>query len=54
MPAVMVDTCTPDLHVEYFRDLRDLLADGKLLSAEHVAPVLARCATELSTGYASE
>ncbi|WNV85926.1 cupin domain-containing protein [Umezawaea sp. Da 62-37] len=54
VPAVMVNTFTPDLYVEYFRDLRDLIAGGKPLDAESVAPVMARYATELSTEYAAE
>jgi mannose-6-phosphate isomerase-like protein (cupin superfamily) len=48
-PAVILNTFTPDLYVQYFRDLRDLTADGQPPSAEQIADVMARYATEPAT-----
>ena len=48
-PAVILNTFTPDLYVQYFRDLRDLAADGQPPSAEQIAGVMARYATEPAT-----
>jgi mannose-6-phosphate isomerase-like protein (cupin superfamily) len=45
-PAVMLNTFTPDLYVRYFRDLRDLAADGQPPTPELIADVMARYATE--------
>ena len=45
-PAVMLNTFTPDLYVPYFRDLRDLFADGQPPTPERIADVMARYATE--------
>jgi mannose-6-phosphate isomerase-like protein (cupin superfamily) len=45
-PAVMLNTFTPDLYVQYFRDLRDLAAGGQPPTAELIAEVMARYATE--------
>ena len=44
--AVMLNTFTPDLYVQYFRDLRDLAADGQPPTPELIAGVMARYATE--------
>ena len=52
-PAVLLNTFTPDLYVQYFRDLRDLIADRGGLSDEDAAAVMARYATEPATEYAS-
>jgi hypothetical protein len=46
---VILNTFTPDLYVQYFRDLRDLTADGQPPSAEQIAGVMARYATEPAT-----
>ena len=51
-PAVMINTFTPDLYVQYFRDLREMAAGGQPLRPEDVATVMARYATEPSTEYA--
>jgi mannose-6-phosphate isomerase-like protein (cupin superfamily) len=45
-PAVILNTFTPDLYVQYFRDVHELTADGQPPSAEALAGVMARYATE--------
>jgi mannose-6-phosphate isomerase-like protein (cupin superfamily) len=46
-PAVMLNTFTPDLYVQYFRDLRDLVAaSGQPPSPPQIAEVMARYGTE--------
>jgi mannose-6-phosphate isomerase-like protein (cupin superfamily) len=44
-PAVMLNTFTPDLYVQYFRDLRDLVASGHPLTREATLQVMAQYAT---------
>lgn len=43
-PLVMVNTFTPDLYVQYFRDLGDLFADGRF-TPEATVEVMRRYAT---------
>jgi oxalate decarboxylase/phosphoglucose isomerase-like protein (cupin superfamily) len=50
-PLVMVNTFTPDLYVQYFRDLRDATADGTT-TAQAAAEVMARYATTVASDYA--
>jgi pimeloyl-ACP methyl ester carboxylesterase/mannose-6-phosphate isomerase-like protein (cupin superfamily) len=45
-PAVILNTFTPDLYVQYFRDVRDLISGGQPPSAEQLTEVMARYATE--------
>ena len=45
-PAIMLNTFTPDLYVQYFRDLRDLTEGGQPPSPPQIAEVMARYATE--------
>jgi len=45
-PAVMLSTFTPDLYVQYFRDLQGVLAEGRPLTPETNAEVMGRYATE--------
>jgi quercetin dioxygenase-like cupin family protein len=45
-PAVMLSTFTPDLYVQYFRDLRDTMADGGVLTPQANVRVMSRYATE--------
>ncbi|MBY8841365.1 cupin domain-containing protein [Streptomyces sp. SP2-10] len=45
-PAVMLITFTPDLYVQYFRDLRDMSADGRPLTPRASFQVMSRYATE--------
>jgi mannose-6-phosphate isomerase-like protein (cupin superfamily) len=50
-PVVMVNTFTPDLYVQYFRDLRDTLASGEELTARTTAGVMGRYATTPATDF---
>jgi mannose-6-phosphate isomerase-like protein (cupin superfamily) len=50
-PVVMVNTFTPDLYVQYFRDLRDTLASGEELTARTTAEVMGRYATMPATDF---
>jgi mannose-6-phosphate isomerase-like protein (cupin superfamily) len=45
VPAVMLNTFTPDLYVQYFRDLRDLVASGQPMTPQAITGVMARYAT---------
>ncbi|MEW2515990.1 cupin domain-containing protein [Streptomyces sp. NPDC046870] len=45
-PALMLSTFTPDLYVQYFRDLRDVLADGRPLTPQANIDAMSRYATE--------
>ncbi|MEU9452269.1 cupin domain-containing protein [Streptomyces sp. NPDC048277] len=45
-PAVMLSTFTPDLYVQYFRDLRDMFATGRPPTPGESAEVMSRYATE--------
>jgi mannose-6-phosphate isomerase-like protein (cupin superfamily) len=49
---VLLNTFTPDLYVQYFRDLDQLAADGRPLDAENTARVMSRYATTTGTDYA--
>jgi quercetin dioxygenase-like cupin family protein len=51
-PTVLLNTFTPDLYVQYFRDLRDLIESGEPVTKESNAAVMARYATEPSTEFA--
>lgn len=44
-PAVLLNTFTPDLYVQYFRDLRDMFATGREFSPEATVEVMRRYAT---------
>ncbi|WP_037605999.1 cupin domain-containing protein [Streptacidiphilus rugosus] len=45
-PAVMVNTFTPDLYVQYFRDLRTMIEAGGAPTPEATIQVMRRYATE--------
>lgn len=45
-PAVMLSTFTPDLYVQYFRDLRDMIAGGGAVTPEAAIETMSRYATE--------
>ncbi|MGW7521734.1 cupin domain-containing protein [Streptomyces sp. NPDC054796] len=51
-PAVMLSTFTPDLYVSYFRELRDLSADGRAPSPAASIGTMRRYATEPATDFA--
>ncbi|MFD8722755.1 dimethylsulfonioproprionate lyase family protein [Streptomyces sp. NPDC059629] len=48
-PAVMLSTFTPDLYVQYFRDLRDMFAAGTAPTPRAHTEVMSRYGTELAT-----
>ncbi len=50
--AVILNTFTPDLYVDYFRDLRDMIADGQPLTTETTIQAMSRYATEPATDFA--
>lgn len=51
-PAVMLSTFTPDLYVQYFRDLRDMIAAGQALTPQATIHTMSRYATEPATDFA--
>jgi quercetin dioxygenase-like cupin family protein len=50
--TVLLNTFTPDLYVQYFRDLRDMIAAGQPLSEQAVVDTMARYATVPATDFA--
>ena len=50
--TVILNTFTPDLYVEYFRDLRGMIAGGRPLTAEATVEAMSRYATEPSSDFA--
>ncbi|MFG3529968.1 cupin domain-containing protein [Streptomyces sp. NPDC047917] len=51
-PAVMLSTFTPDLYVQYFRDLQEVFADGRQPTRQANVDAMSRYATEPATGLA--
>ena len=51
-PTILLNTFTPDLYVEYFRDLRDMIADGQALTSESTIQVMSKYATVPATDFA--
>ncbi len=51
-PAVMLSIFTPDLYVQYFRELQELMADGRPLSPRANVRMMSRYATEPATDVA--
>jgi quercetin dioxygenase-like cupin family protein len=51
-PVVLLNTFTPDLYVQYFRDLRDTLAGGQALTPEATVAVMSRYGTTAATDFA--
>jgi quercetin dioxygenase-like cupin family protein len=51
-PAVMLSTFTPDLYVQYFRDLQDMIAAGQGLTPQANIRTMSRYATEPATDFA--
>ncbi|MER6318902.1 cupin domain-containing protein [Streptomyces sp. NPDC001581] len=48
-PAVLLSTFTPDLYVQYFRDLHEVLAGGRPLTPQANVDAMSRYATEPAT-----
>ncbi|MFJ6136821.1 cupin domain-containing protein [Kitasatospora sp. NPDC092286] len=46
LPAVMLSTFTPDLYVQYFRDLQEVLGSGRPLTPPANIDAMSRYATE--------
>ena len=51
-PVVLLNTFTPSRYVRYFRDLRQMIADGQPLTPESTERAMSRYATETAAGYA--
>ncbi|MEU9464679.1 cupin domain-containing protein [Streptomyces sp. NPDC048312] len=51
-PAVMLSTFTPDMYVQYFRDLQEVFADGRQLTRQANIDAMSRYATEPATDLA--
>ncbi|UFR00087.1 cupin domain-containing protein [Streptomyces sp. Go40/10] len=51
-PAVMLSTFTPDLYVQYFRDLQEVLVNGRPLTPQANIDAMSRYATEPATDLA--
>ena len=51
-PLVLLNTFTPDLYVQYFRDLRAMASSGAAPTPEATAQVMSRYATEVADDYA--
>ena len=51
-PVVLLNTFTPDLYVQYFRDLQQMVTSGQPMTPDAVVGVMADYATEPSTEYA--
>src|SRR5881398_1651758 len=52
--AVLLNTFTPDLYVQYFRDLRDMIAAGQPMTPDNAAAVRSRYATVPATDFTEE
>lgn len=50
--AVMLNTFTPDLYVQYFRDLRDMIAAGGQPTPDAIVGAMRNYATEPATEHA--
>lgn len=50
----MLSTFTPDLYVQYFRDLQDMIASGQALSPQASIKRMRRYATEPATDLAEK
>jgi mannose-6-phosphate isomerase-like protein (cupin superfamily) len=51
-PLVLLNTFTPDLYVQYFRDLGEMIASGEPLTAGNTIKAMSRYATTPATDYA--
>jgi mannose-6-phosphate isomerase-like protein (cupin superfamily) len=50
--TVLLNTFTPDLYVQYFRDLRDMIADGQPLTPDATIEAMRPYATEPASDFA--
>ncbi len=50
--TVLFNTFTPDLYVQYFRDLRDMIADGRPLTPDATIEAMRPYATEPASDFA--
>ena len=50
--AVLLNTFTPDLYVQYFRDLRDMIASGRPMTDDAIVDVMGHYATVPSADFA--
>jgi quercetin dioxygenase-like cupin family protein len=50
--TVLLNTFTPDLYVQYFRDLQDMIAGGQELTPAATIQVMSRYATVPATDFA--
>ena len=50
--VVLLNTFTPDLYVQYFRDLRDMITDGQELTPEATIQAMSRYSTVPATDFA--
>lgn len=50
-PLVMINTFTPDLYVQYFRDLHDMITGGQGMTPQVVTEVMGRYATTAATEF---
>ena len=50
--TILLNTFTPDLYVQYFRDLRQMIADGHDLDETALIDAMRRYATEPATDFA--
>jgi mannose-6-phosphate isomerase-like protein (cupin superfamily) len=53
-PAVLLNTFTPDLYVQYFRDLEEMIAASGPPTPEATIEVMARYATEPASTYTED
>ncbi|HEY2641059.1 MAG TPA: cupin domain-containing protein [Streptosporangiaceae bacterium] len=51
-PVVLLNTFTPDVYVQYFRDLREMIEAGQPLSADTISVVMERYGTVPATTFA--
>jgi mannose-6-phosphate isomerase-like protein (cupin superfamily) len=51
-PVLLLNTFTPDMYVQYFRDLQSLIDAGQSFTPATTIEVMARYATEPATDYA--
>src|ERR1700722_6832479 len=51
-PAVLPKTFTPEMYVQYFRDLRGMIAGGQALTPEATIQVMSKYATVPATDFA--